>query len=71
MWLPVQLSDLALATGVGAFLLVRAACEMLCEAMSAAWAAGSAAPVRRLMLLPQGGNTARVVSLFGGGGSRG
>lgn len=58
----VQLADLPLSTGVGGFLLARAACEMLCEAMAAAWTAGRAAPVRRLMLLPQGGNSARVVS---------
>lgn len=57
-----QLADLPLSTGVGGFLLARASCEMLCEAMAAAWAAGRAAPVRRLMLLPQGGNSARVVS---------
>jgi hypothetical protein len=60
--LVVQLADLPLSTGVGGFLLARAACEMLCEAMAAAWTAGRAAPVRRLMLLPQGGNSARVVS---------
>lgn len=58
----MQLADLPLSTGVGGFLLARASCEMLCEAMAAAWAAGRAAPVRRLMLLPQGGNSARVVS---------
>lgn len=58
----VQLADLPLSTGLGGFLLARAACEMLCEAMAAAWTAGRAAPVRRLMLLPQGGNSARVVS---------
>lgn len=57
-----QLADLPLATGVGGFLLARSACEMLCEAMAAAWAVGRAAPVRRLALLPQGGNSARVVS---------
>ena len=62
----VQLADLPLSTGVGGFLLARASCEMLCEAMAAAWAAGRAAPVRRLMLLPQGGNSARVVSRGGG-----
>jgi hypothetical protein len=57
----MQLADLQLSTGVGGFLLARASCEMLCEAMAAAWVAGRAAPVRRLMLLPQGGNSARVV----------
>jgi len=57
-----QLADLPLATGVGGFLLARSACEMLCEAMAAAWAVGRAAPVRRLALLSQGGNSARVVS---------
>ncbi|WIA31067.1 hypothetical protein OEZ86_001095 [Tetradesmus obliquus] len=52
----VKLSQLPLSCGIGGFLLARAAAEMLCEALAAAWAAGSAAPVRRLMLLPQGIN---------------
>jgi hypothetical protein len=34
---------------------------MLCEALAAAWLAGRAAPVRRLMLLPQGGTSEQVV----------
>lgn len=38
---------------------------MLCEAMAAAWAAGRAAPVRQLMLVPQGGNSACVVRMHG------
>jgi hypothetical protein len=50
----LQLSQLPLSCGIGGFLLARAAAEMLCEALAASWAAGCAAPVRRLMLLPQG-----------------
>jgi hypothetical protein len=50
----LQLSQLPLSCGIGGFLLARAAAEMLCEALAACWSAGSAAPVRRLMLLPQG-----------------
>lgn len=61
--MPAQMAHLPLSTGVGSFLLARAACEMLCEALSAAWLAGRAAPVRRLMLLPQGGNADRMVSV--------
>uniref|UniRef100_A0A383V936 1-phosphatidylinositol 4-kinase n=1 Tax=Tetradesmus obliquus TaxID=3088 RepID=A0A383V936_TETOB len=55
----VKLSQLPLSCGIGGFLLARAAAEMLCEALAAAWAAGSAAPVRRLMLLPQGINSVK------------
>jgi hypothetical protein len=55
----LQLSQLPLSCGVGGFLLARAAAEMLCEVLAAAWSAGSAAPVRRLMLLPQGINSAK------------
>jgi hypothetical protein len=56
-----QLGQLSLSTGVGAFLLARAACEMLGEALAAGWLAGRQAPVRRLMLLPQTGTYERMV----------
>ncbi|KAF8068220.1 PI4KA1 [Scenedesmus sp. PABB004] len=49
-------SQLPLSCGFGGFMLARAAAEMLGEALAAAWRAGSAAPVRRVMLLPQGAN---------------
>jgi hypothetical protein len=55
----LQLSQLPLSCGIGGFLLARAAAEMLCEALAASWAAGCAAPVRRLMLLPQGLSSAK------------
>jgi hypothetical protein len=57
-----QLQDLPLSCGVGSFLLARAATEMLCEALAAAWLSGSVAPLRRLMLVPTAGAAEQAVS---------